>query len=568
MPEAVDVVVIGSGAAGMAAAALAAAEGLAVVLLEKTEALGGTTATSGGMVWAPGNAHLGADAAKDVAAARSYLDRVVGGDDPGGRRESFLAHAAPAIAALEARTELRFQPVARYPDYYPDLPGAALGGRVLEPVPFDGRLLGRHFALLRAPIPEFTPFGGMMIARADLVHFRRAMRSLPAMAIVARRLARHARERLRHPRGTTLVLGNALAGRLLLSLMQLNVDIRVGMGATRLIFAEGRVRGVEAGGTVIPVRRGIVLACGGFSHDPALREALLAAPARRFSAAFAGDSGDGIRLARAAGAAIAARGEGAAFWTPVSSFTRDDGSLAIFPHTVTDRAKPGTLAVDEGGRRFVNEALSYHEFVRAMLRAKMARAFLICDHASLRRYGFGPIAPIFSGIRRWIRRGYLVSAPDIAALARALGLAPAALGATVSRFNEDARRGEDREFGRGGDAYQRHLGDPAHHPNPCLAPLATPPFYAITLYPADLGTSAGLATDARARVLDSAGAPIRGLYACGNDMASVMDGAYPGPGITLGPALTFAYLACRALLQEDNFFPVPSEWHLPQGGKC
>ena len=541
-PDGVDVVVIGAGAAGMAAAALCAAAGLAVVLIEKTEAVGGTSATSGGMVWAPA----------DVAAARTYLDRVVGGDDAGGRRERFLTHAAAAVAALEARTELRWQPVARYPDYYPDLPGATLGGRVWEPVPFDGRALGRHFALLRPPIPEFMPFGGMMIARADLAHFRKFTRSPRSALVVARRLAAYAGQRLTRPRGTRLVLGNALAGRLLLSLLRRGVDLRFETAATRLIFAEGRVQGVIAGGKTLLARRGVVLASGGFSHDPALRAALLPAPARRFSAAFAGDSGDGIRLAREIGAAFARRGADAAFWTPVSTFTRDDGSVAIFPHTVTDRGKPGSIAVDEHGRRFVNEALSYHEFVRAMLGAGMTRAFLICDHAFLRRYGLGPIAPIFPRPRRWIRRGYLTAAGDVGELARALGLDPAALTATIARFNEGAARGEDRAFGRGGDAYQRHLGDPDWRPNPCLAPLTAPPFYAITLHPADLGTSAGLATDASARVLDAAGAPIAGLYACGNDMSSVMDGAYPGPGITLGPALTFAYLAASALAEGET----------------
>jgi len=540
-PAGVDVVVIGAGAAGMATAALCATAGLTVVLIEKTAAVGGTTATSGGMVWAP----------TDVAAARTYLAQVIGADDAGGRRESFLTHATAAVAALTARTELRWQPVARYPDYYPDLPGATLGGRVWEPVPFDGRALGRHFALLRPPIPEFMPFGGMMIARADLTHFRQFTRSPRSALVVARRLATYAGQRLTHPRGTNLVLGNALAGRLLLSLLRGGVDLRFETAATKLIFTEGRVQGVIADGKTLHARRGVVLATGGFSHDPALRAALLPAPARRFSAAFAGDSGDGIRLAREIGAGFARRGADAAFWAPVSTFTRDDGSVAIFPHTVTDRGKPGSLVVDEHGRRFVNEALSYHEFVRAMLGAGKTRAFLICDHAFLRRYGLGPIAPVFPRPRRWIRRGYLTAADDVGELARVLGLDPATLTATVVGFNAAAARGEDLAFGRGGDAYQRHLGDPDWRPNPCLAPLIAPPFYAITLYPADLGTSAGLATDASARVLDAAGTPIAGLYAVGNDMSSVMDGAYPGPGITLGPALTFAYLVSRALCRNE-----------------
>lgn len=542
-------VVLGGGAAGMAAAALAAAEGLRVILLEKTGQLGGTTATSGGMVWAPGNAKAAAIGLPDsVEAARRYLGQTVPGTHNAAARAAFLAHAAAAIDALEARTELRFMPVASYPDYYPDREGAALGGRVLEPVPFDGAKLGRHFALLRPPLPEFMVFGGMMIGRADLVHFRNFARSFRSAARVARLLGAYGRQRLTHSRGTTLVLGNALAGRLFSSLLRLGVDVRLNHAAERLVMEDGRVSGVRVRGETIRARRGVVLATGGFSHDPALRAELLP-KAARFSAAHSGNSGDGIRLARAAGGALDTSGEDSAFWTPVSRFIRRDGSEAIFPHTVTDRGKPGTIAVNAAGQRFVNEALSYHEFVRAMLRDEAARraTFLLCDHRFLRRYGLGPIPPFPFSPKPWQRSGYLVSAPDLAALARALGLNAAALEATVSRFNDDARAGIDRAFGRGSDAYQRYLGDPLHRPNPCLAPLATPPFHAIALYAADLGTAAGLAADQDARVLNPAGQPIPGLYACGNDMHSVMNGAYPGPGITLGPALTFAYLAVRSL---------------------
>jgi len=543
------VVVLGGGAAGMAAAALAAAEGLRVILLEKTGQLGGTTATSGGMVWAPGNAKAAAIGLPDsVEAARRYLGQTVPGTHNAAARAAFLAHAAAAIDALEARTELRFMPVASYPDYYPDREGAALGGRVLEPVPFDGAKLGRHFALLRPPLPEFMVFGGMMIGRADLVHFRNFARSFRSAARVARLLGAYGRQRLTHSRGTTLVLGNALAGRLFSSLLRLGVDVRLNHAAERLVMEDGRVSSVRVRGETIRARRGVVLATGGFSHDPALRAELLP-KAARFSAAHSGNSGDGIRLARAAGGALDTSGEDSAFWTPVSRFIRRDGSEAIFPHTVTDRGKPGTIAVNAAGQRFVNEALSYHEFVRAMLRDEAARraTFLLCDHRFLRRYGLGPIPPFPFSPKPWQRSGYLVSAPDLAALARALGLNAAALEATVSRFNNDARAGIDRAFGRGSDAYQRYLGDPLHRPNPCLAPLATPPFHAIALYAADLGTAAGLAADQDARVLNPAGQPIPGLYACGNDMHSVMNGAYPGPGITLGPALTFAYLAVRSL---------------------
>jgi hypothetical protein len=444
--------------------------------------------------------------------------------------------------------------VAIYPDYYPHLPGAALGGRVLEPVPFDARRLGKAFALLRPPLPEFTLFGGMMIARPDLVHFRDVFRSWRATARVAGLVGQYLRQRVAHHRGTSLVLGNALAAQLLESVIHLKVDLRVGVTAERLLReADGAVCGVVAAGRRIRARRGVVLATGGFSHNPRWRAALFPPAAGPVSAANPGNTGDGIDLGCAAGATVERRGEDAAFWTPASCFMRNDGSAGVFPHTVTDRGKPGSIVVNAQARRFVNEAVSYHEFVRAMLRTgNAAPVFLICDRMFLWRYGLGAIHPFALSLRRWKASRYLVEAADIRTLAGRLGLDPDRLAATLDRFNAAARLGEDPEFGRGGDAYQRHLGDNQHTPNPCVRPIERAPFYAIALHPADLGTSAGLATDSTARVLDANAAPIPGLYACGNDMNSVMNGAYPGPGITLGPALTFGFLAGCSLSGEPG----------------
>jgi succinate dehydrogenase/fumarate reductase flavoprotein subunit len=551
-----DVIVLGGGAAGMTAAALAAAGGLDVLLIEKAAQVGGTTAISGGMVWVPGNTKTAAAGRPDsLDAARRYLVQTVPGDHNLAVREAFLANAPRMVDALEARTSVRLQPVMTYPDYFPDLPGATTGGRVLEPVPFDARRLGRHLSLLRRPLPEFTVLGGMMVPRADLIHFRNLGRSWRATARVARLVAAYGWQRLSYDRGTSLVLGNALAARLLDSLLRRNVGLALGTTVSALMTEGRRICGVVAAGRDIRARRGVVLATGGFSHDPALRAALLPEVAGPLSAANPANTGDGLRLALAVGGAIEQRGEGAAFWTPVSRFVRKDGSVAVFPHTVTDRGKPGVIAVDATGCRFVNEALSYHAFVSAMLRrcrvdaSGTATAFLICDRPVLRRYGFGAVPPFTPSLRRWMESGYLIEAPTIPALAQALGLDPARLEQTVARYNDGARRGEDPEFGRGGDVYQRYLGDPQHGPNPCVRPIEAAPFYALRLYPADLGTSAGLATDAEARVLDAQGAPIPGIYACGNDMNSIMNGAYPGPGITLGPALTFGFIAAKRLLQ-------------------
>ncbi len=558
-----DLVVAGAGAAGMTAAAVAASQGMRVLLVEKTALVGGTTAWSGGMVWVPANRQmLAAGMADSLDAARRYLAATVASESGAAMREAFLTHAGEAIDYLAAHTPVRLRPVTVYPDYYPDRPGATLGGRVLEPCPFDARALGSRFALLRPPLPEFTLFGGMMVSRPDITHFRRVFRSAHATWRVASLLARHARERLTAPRGTSLYLGNALAGRLLLAVTELGVELRLGTRIAALRRDGRRVSGLvlrngsddEAELTC----RAVVLATGGFSHDAGLRARMLSPAAGPLSAAAPGNAGDGIRLGLDVGGELGTANASGAFWVPASRSRRADGSECVFPHTVTDRAKPGLIAVDDAGQRFVNEAVSYHEFVLAMLRHGLGAtrpAYLVCDRRFLWTYGLGRVRPFSLRLREHLASHYLHAAPSLGALALTLGIDAAGLTATVAAHNADARAGVDRRFGRGSDAYQRHLGDADHRPNPCLAPLETPPFYAVAVYPADLGTATGLLTDARARVLAADGTPVPGLYACGNDMNSVMNGAYPGPGITLGPALTFGYLAARDAAQNAALGP-------------
>ncbi len=550
-----DVVVLGSGAAGMTAALVAALEGLSVCLIERQPQLGGTTAWSGGMVWAPGSKQARqAGFEDDPHAVRRYLAGQVPGSAEDPRMAAFLQAAPEAVDYLAERSHVRLNPVALYPDYYPDQAGASLAGRVLEPEPFEAARLGRDLTLLRPPLPEFSLFGGMMIARPDIPHFRRVFRSFRSSRVVAAYLARYAGQKLRYGRGTSLVLGNALVARFLLSLREAGVTIHVSTETTALTRdASGRVSGLACeDGTGFAAARGVVLATGGFGHDPTRRAALLPAVLRENSAAAEGARGDGLALAEAVGARLTTGKAGNAFLAPVSHLTRRDGSRAVYPHTVTDRAKPGLIAVDDLGRRFANEAVSYHAFATALLAQQNrsrgdAGAWLICDALFLQRYGMGAVKPKTRRLKPYLTQGYLRRGDRPADLAAALDLPVEAFLDTLDAYNVAARRGEDPAFGRGGDAYQRFLGDAAVSPNPCVAPIERAPFYALRVVPGDLGTAAGLDADAEGRVLDQAGAVIPGLSCCGADMASVMEGAYPGPGITLGPALAFGYLVGRHL---------------------
>jgi succinate dehydrogenase/fumarate reductase flavoprotein subunit len=550
-----DLIVVGSGAAGLSAACTAAVQGKRVVVLEASDRVGGTTAISGGMVWIPANHKMQpAGLEDDLETAREYLRHTVPGSEADPRMQAFLAGGDEAIRFLEANTSVRLQPVRRYPDYYPDTPGATAGGRVLEPVPFDGSALGADFALLRDPLPEFLLFGGMMVSREDLPVLRRVGRSPKAVWHAAKLTARYVLQRLRFHRGTTLVLGNALAARLLKSARDSGVEIRLGAAVTGLAMRGDRVVGVRARmeGTTLELtaRCGVVLAAGGLSHGVTLRRQYVPRTAGDTAATFGVPGAkSGAQLAASVGAALSKptnEPESAlAFWVPVSKFRRKDGKEAVFPHTVTDRAKPGLVAVNKEGRRFVNEAVSYHEFVRAQLRADGTNvpAWLICDSRFLWKYGLGKVRPFTLSTAADEKSGYLKRAGSLAELAGAIGVPPAAFTETLRRYNEGAIRGLDPEFGRGSNIYQRHLGDADQQPNPCVAPIEHAPFYAIAVHPADLGMAAGVMTDENARALRDDGSPVVGLYACGNDMHSVMNGAYPGPGITLGPALVFGYIA-------------------------
>jgi succinate dehydrogenase/fumarate reductase flavoprotein subunit len=552
LPREVDLLVLGAGAAGMTAALVAALQGLHVLLAEKTAVVGGTTAISAGSIWVPGTHHSppGGD---DAGNARRYLQAAIGDRLRAAATDAFLAAGPEMVRFLAQHTAVRLRAYPYHPDYLADLPGATLCGRVLEPLPFDARVLGRELARLRPPMPEFTLLGGMMVDRTDIGHLLGATRSVASARHAARLLLRYGADRLRHPRGTRLVMGNALAGRLFHSLLQHGVPVLTKAGAIELAVVDSHVTGatldLQEGSTQVRSRLGVVLATGGFSRHPELRRQLLPEPLCKHSPLVESVTGDGVTFGRQAGGRFGTGHANNSFWAPVSIRARADGSTAVFPHFVLDRGKPGLIAVNGEGWRFVNEATTYQRFAEAMYaahaRAPTIPCHFVCDDRFIVRYGLGMVRPGRLNLRRAIADGYVVRADTLAGLARALAIEPAALDETVRRYNRFAAGGVDPDFGKGGDAYQRNLGDPAHGPNPCIGPIQAPPFYAIEVYPGDIGASCGLVTDESARVLRADGTPVEGLYAVGNDMDSLMAGIYPAPGVTLGPAMTFGYLAAR-----------------------
>lgn len=549
--ETFDVVVVGSGAAGLSAALTASIHGLSVVVIEKAATLGGSTAISGGAVWVPDNPHISTigrtESRADVLA---YLGAMLGNRLKPDMVGAFLDRGPEMVAFLEKHTELRLIPRAVSPDYHPGLPGAAQGGRTLDPAPFDGRRLGAAFKRLRMPLKEFLVFGGMMVNRKDIDTLLGATKTIPNFWGTAKLLLRYGLDRLKHPRGTRLLMGNALAARLVKSALDRGIELRENHAARSLIRSDERVTGVvvegPAGETRLHARRGVVFATGGFPGSDSMRAAHLPHAATHFSMAPAENTGDGIRLGVEAGGRLSEENIGNAFWTPVSLLKNPDGTTTRFPHLILDRAKPGLIAVDQSGQRFVNEANSYHDFVEAMHRRHESTpaipAFLVADSAFVRKYGLGLVRPGSGSHQRFIDAGYLLTGNSINELANRMGVPAEALSAAVAGMNASAESGEDPAFGKGSTAYNRYLGDAAHKPNPCLGPIRTAPFHAVKVYPGDIGTAAGLETDPQARVLGPNG-PIPGLYAVGNDMNSIMAGSYPSAGITLGPALTFGYIA-------------------------
>jgi succinate dehydrogenase/fumarate reductase flavoprotein subunit len=558
--EECDVLVIGSGAGGLSAAVTAAWHGLKVIVAEKEPVFGGTTAWSGGWMWAPLNPLAKrAGIVEDIDAPRTYLRNVLGNNFNEARVEAFLTAGPEMVAFFAENTALQFEDGNRICDTYGAVPGAGTGGRSIIAAPYDARRLGALVKRLRHPLRETTFLGMTIQAGSDLAAFMNVTRSPKALVHVARRFGRHVIDLAVHRRGMQLRNGLALVGRLLRSAADLGVDLREASPATRLLIEGGVVRGAilnrRDGELEVRARRGVVLAAGGFPHDATRRRDTFPADGQHWTLAVPSATGDGLGLGESAGGTVDTMLAAPGAWCPVSLVPFPDGTTGRFPHII-ERGKPGIIGVLANGRRFCNEGDGYHDYVAAMLAAvpdgQEVASWLVCTRAFQRRYGLGIARPTPLPIETYIKSGYIKVGATIAELAKACGIDPTGLEETLTEYNKHARKGVDAEFGRGSTPYNRLQGDAANKPNPCVAPIDQGPFYAVKVLPGSFGTFAGLKTDGSARVLGASDEPIPGLYAAGTDMASVMGGHYPAGGINLGPAMTFGYIAGRHLARHPN----------------
>ena len=548
----VDVLVIGSGAGGLLAGLVAAHNRADVLIIEKDKQWGGTSATSGGGIWIPGS-----DVAKaagfedDLDGAFTYLRALSKDNVPDANIRSYVENAAPMLRWVMGNTPVQYMAFP-YPDYHAENPGGSpTGFRTHLPLPLHGKPLGDDVRSLRFASPAASLFGYLnwhFDETYDLLY-----RATGWWRRLGTSLARYWLDwpfRFTSAKDRRLTLGNALAGGLRLALNERKVPLWLDTALVELVYDGGRVTGAvvsQRGKTLrIGARLGVVLAAGGFEKNQAMRDGHAPLyPSAGYSGGVSSNTGDAIRAGQAIGAGT--MNLQSAWAAPVFHVPGEDrGRLCTI-----ERALPGCIMVSQAGVRYLNEAASYHIVGQQMARRQAEHgdaspSWMVFDHRYRHLYPMGPLYPL---IPDWAQSGQvkliMKKAATIAALAGKMGVDPAALADTVSRFNAGAANGEDPDFHRGEAAYDKMYGDPRQAPNPCLRPIDQGPFYAMPIYPGDIGTNGGLATNARAAVLDAAGQPIAGLYAVGNSAASAMGESYPGAGVTIGPAMTFAYIAAR-----------------------
>jgi succinate dehydrogenase/fumarate reductase flavoprotein subunit len=555
LPNSVDVIVIGSGAAGLSCAVTAAHHNLSTLVIEKTGLIGGTSAWSGGWLWAPRNPLARRDGNMEpISAPMEYLRSEIGNRANDPRIASFLVNAPGMVEFFQENTHVEWISGTNIPDFHQSI-GAADGARSVCPAPYDGRKLGPWLEKLRPPLDILSLAGMGISAGADLQHFFNATTKLRSFLYVARRLGRHMHDVMRYGRGTQLRNGNALVARLLKSALDKGVNIMTDLSIDGIMSDDHRVTGVIIGTHSIRANCAVVLATGGFPHGKVLQSIYFDHGGQHYSAAPRDNIGDGIKLGQHVGGQMETGFVNSGAWAPVSLVPQENGKVGHYPHLI-DRGKPGIIAVGPDGKRFVNEANSYHDFMSALFAtypSERHSAWIIADASALRRYGLGWVKPFPFPHNHALKIGYLKHGQTVQDLAKRCNLPGPALTDTIARWNDHAKDGHDPDFGRGASAYNRMMGDPDHRPNPSLRPLAHGPFYAVQIHPGSLGTFAGLQTNENAQVIKSDGAEISGLYAIGNDMASIFGGNYPSGGITLGPAMTFGYIAARHIAQtKDN----------------
>lgn len=547
LPTEVDVLVVGSGAAGLSAAITAAAAGLSTVVIEKSNRWGGTTARSGGGVWIPGNEILTAkDATDTLDDARAYLYALTDGDVPSELIDAYLDHGPGTISFLNRNSGLDLEWVRGYSDYFPELPGGRASGRSCEPKPFDVRVIGEDFATME---PFYTPTPlNVVVKQSDYRWLSTGMRRWRGPVRI---LTVGVRTFMAKMRGRKLVgLGNALVASLMVGLQRHAVPVHLEVALESLLTdGSGRVTGARvrdsSGEQNLTARRGVILACGGFDHDPALRAAHHRSPAGPdLSLGVASNTGDGLRAATAIGADPALLDD--AWWAPSIPLPRGPW------FALAERSLPRSIIVNNRAQRFMNESLPYVEATHAMFGgehgtgpgpAENLPAWMIFDQTYRNRYLFAG-KPARSPLpKKWFASGALTKADTVAELATQLGIPAPALETTIERFNTFARDGVDQDFHRGESAYDHYYGDTSNKPNPSLGEIVNGPFYAAAIVPADLGTKGGIRIDTRARVLREDDSAIEGLYAAGNAAAPVMGHTYAGPGATIGPAMVFGHIA-------------------------
>ncbi|WP_198543049.1 3-oxosteroid 1-dehydrogenase [Pseudofrankia sp. BMG5.36] len=538
-----DVVVVGCGAAGMTAALRAAKRGLSTVVIEKAPTFGGSAARSGAGIWIPNNQVILAAGVPDTPAkAAAYLAAVVGGDVPAARQSAFLGNGPAMISFVLNNSPLRFRWMEGYSDYYPELSGGMPNGRSLEPAMFDGKVLGAELARLN---PSYIPVpAGLVIYSADYKWLNIAAVNARGAAVAAEAAARGVAALLAGQ--VPLTMGQALAGGLRAGLAAANVPVLLNTPLVDLAVEGGRVVGAVATlsgtNTTIRAHRGVVVAAGGFEHNASMRGEFQAQPiGTSWTVGARENTGDGIEAGEEIGAALALMDD--SWWGPAIPLP----DQAYF--CLAERTLPGSIIVNQAGQRFVNEAAPYGDVVHVMYERNAASpcipAWMIVDQNYRNRYLFRDVAPLLPFPDSWYNSGAVFKASTIQGLAAKIGVPGSALASTVSRFNGFALRGRDTDFGRGNSAYDHYYTDPGVVPNSCLAALWLPPFYAFKIVPGDLGTKGGMVTDASARVLRTNGSVIPGLYAAGNSSAAVMGHSYTGSGATIGPAMTFGYVAAN-----------------------